>query len=689
MCAYQGNSFQVSVHNMGANELGAVSEFRFAVPQLDERSAEARSNLLNDSQQPPEKQEPGNPKIKKNPDGSIVQFNDKDQIEKITRTNGTVIECGYDQNGVRNRIIENKPSGRFIWTKDAGNDRWRSMQVVGAQRIKMSVAENGETAYENTLGGRITVRGDGSFRRVNLDNSFADVDAKGRADAVTLADGKRFQYKYDGDKVAALVETPPSGATIEWKQDENDSAVFRAGDRTRRHLQINEWIEHAFVELDRQQQVTEIRYLNGSLRQFTHENGRLKSVTDINTAGERETWTRIKDSDKWTNGTATDLRKDARVSVDGDYSYVEADGNRHIWRFEGTEDKRLATDVALGKSVEEARAKLLELAAVHLTDESDLTRFKGAIETFEARAKAQRLKEEQLATTYKELQKIFHPDEQPPFLSQTDRNDVAKQLMLHLARPRTIDQGFHNTCNVTSLQIVLAATKPEYVVNLVRQVANTGKYTTSQNVLVAPDAQSLQRDFESRIAKAYATSTGERTYASHLFQVAAVNSFYSAKQPHMVYRQQEPTAPDDTGERLIDTKNNTETSRQPELTNDMLAEISRQITGEDVAILSHTDLTDQRVMRFSTEQELREKVEARKIAGTLPAILMVHTRNDPFWKENGEGRAGGFGGWHVVTIWDIDHAGRILLDNQWGLGSDHEGLRRLPLSVVFGATRRP
>lgn len=671
---------------MGANKF--VSELQFASPILDEREAEARSRLSAEAQ---EKQQPSHdaePRVKENADGSIVQFNDKNQIEKLTRANGTVLELAYDAGGVCHRIVETRPNGQMIWNKDAGGDRWRSMQVIGAQRIGMQVTEDGQTSYKNTLGGEVKVHGDGSFHRQNINNSSSDVDPKGKVTSTTTAAGTTYRSTYDGDKLVAITETPKSGQPNQWQWDEKTDG-FLSGDRIRRNFKINEWSDLTFVESDKHHHITDIHYANGASRHFKWTGHHVVAVEETSASGDREIWTKITHSDNWTNGTTKEMRKDLQVTRDGEYSFVRADGNRHIARFEGNEDQRLARDVELGKGVEAARAHLLKLAEANITDGAELAHFRADIDIFEARAKAQRLQESQVVATYSELQKIFQPDQAAPFLPQSERNDLAKQVLHHVAYPRSIDQGFHNSCNVTTVQVVLAATKPESMANVVRQVAETGKYTTSQNVVVAPDAGSLKRDFEARMANVYSTTTGERTYASQLFQIAAVNSYYAANETQYIYKQVEPTAPDDTGERLIDTTTGNEFSRQPELTNDKLAEISKQITGADLPILEHTDLTDKRTIQFGSEQQLKEKIEQQQKAGKMPVILMVHTRHDPFWRENGEGRAGGFGGWHVVTIWDMDDKGRLLMDNQWGLGNDHEGLRRVPLSLMYGATRHP
>lgn len=669
-----------------------VPELQFASPVLDEREAEARSRLTADAQETPQQGLQPETRTKTNSDGSIVQFNNKNQIEKLTRANGTVLELSYDAGGVCNRVVETRASGRMTWSKDADSNRWRSMQVIGAQRIGMQVTEDGQTSYKNTLGGEVKIHGDGSFHRQNINNSSSDVDTKGKVTTTTTADGTIYKSTYDGDRLVAITETPKTGQPIQWQWNEKADG-FKAGERIRRNFQTNEWSDLTYVESDNHNHVTDIHYASGAWRHFGWHGHHVVEVAEISASGDREVWKKVKGKDNWSNGTTTEARKDIQVTRDGEYSFVKADGNRHIARFEGNEDQRLAKDIELGKGVEEARTNLLRLAESNITDRAELARFKADIETFEARAKAQRLKEDQVATTYRELQKLFNPNaeasETAPYLPQAERTELAKQVLHHVAYPRSIDQGFHQTCNVSTVQVVLAATKPEYMANVVRQVAETGKYKTSQNVVVAPDAGSLKPDFEARMANVYSTTTGERTYASQIFQITAVNSYYAANDPKNVYKQIEPTAPNDTGERLIDTTTGNEFSREPELTNDKLAEISKQITGEDLPILEHTDVVDSRTIRFSSEKEMREKFEQQQKAGRMPFILMVHTRHDPFWHDNGEGRAGGFGGWHVVTIWDMDAKGRLLMDNQWGRGSDHEGLRRVPLSLMYSATRRP
>jgi len=64
-------------------------------------------------------------------------------------------------------------------------------------------------------------------------------------------------------------------------------------------------------------------------------------------------------------------------------------------------------------------------------------------------------------------------------LSADERNQLAGSI-LHNASLRTgIDQGFHNTCNVTTLERRLNITNPAEAARIVSEVGLTGQFKSN------------------------------------------------------------------------------------------------------------------------------------------------------------------------------------------------------------------
>jgi hypothetical protein len=218
-----------------------------------------------------------------------------------------------------------------------------------------------------------------------------------------------------------------------------------------------------------------------------------------------------------------------------------------------------------------------------------------------------------------------------------------------------------------------------------------------------------------------------RSHASQIFQMTAVNSHY---QYHGVrdnlgneitpagtarYEQWQPVAgtTPDTGERVVDYSTGVPIVRaiDPAVATADLDDISYQISGqresgfalvhplpgvgdgvhdEDQTDEASTWIRDRGAVPIRSEQELRERLSSMKREGRLPAIIEIHTQNEPFWRDSYFGQAGGSGGHHNVTVTDYDEAtGRVSVDNQWGEESDHIGSGAMHVSDLFRAMRDP
>jgi hypothetical protein len=491
------------------------------------------------------------------------------------------------------------------------------------------------------------------------------------------------------DNSLTKVEEKKDGKTDVWEKDEKTgvwTAKSRPGE-TRTNLTIEDDGSYTWVGL-KDQVVNEIRYFDGTRRKFENTNGEFDKVVETGRNGTR-TWTRKAGTDNWSDGTFTEERKDVKVSSNGRYTFNRADNAKQIYNLDATEDIEQKKKVAPEK-VEKAGLKLWDLVQKSVPDAKVRNHFRLDMEAFYKRATASGLSDDQVAKALDHLSALVEPDDSKSTLKKAQRVELAKELIHHLAHPRAIDQGYHQTCNVATVQVVMTAREPEKFVDAVKQVALTGAYTTPGGTRIPFDANSLKPDWQAKFYKPWdpARNSSGRSFASQLFQVAAVNTYYTTQGQNRRYEQVAPENPEDTGERLVDTTNGSVVSKVPGLTCTHIAEISRQMTGKMIPVLETNQFLDANVTQIASSLDLQTKLEDLQKNGKLPAIIMVNMAQEPYYTETGKGRSGTTGGWHVVTIWNIDKHGQVLVDNQWGRRADREGLRRMNVSTLWQATQK-
>lgn len=372
------------------------------------------------------------------------------------------------------------------------------------------------------------------------------------------------------------------------------------------------------------------------------------------------------------------------------------------------------------KEVADERQKLKDLAEEKIADPEKRAKFEADMLRFEERAAKQvpPLSPEEITKTYKEMERLLSATGDAP-LKQDDRVKIAEQVMSQVANPRSIDQGQHETCNMTTAEILLYTKNPSDAVKLVTDVATTGEYTAKDGTKVTIDPRAADGE-----AKMNPPGDGDRSHASQIFQVTAVNLYYQ-KQPYtytdaagnsrtvpagQLEYQQVPSQPGAVppvvgGERLFDktttpptvvmknwTKGIPEDS--PDLADRAMVDVPNMITGNsDATMIEHNtavygDATG--VKTFKTEEEMKDFIKKAKEEHKLPIIMGVHSGQEPFLHDSGNGAAGGSGGWHVVTITDYDEAtGKVKIDNQWGSEADHQGDNGVHVHDLYRASRSP
>jgi LysM repeat protein len=359
--------------------------------------------------------------------------------------------------------------------------------------------------------------------------------------------------------------------------------------------------------------------------------------------------------------------------------------------------------------VQQERERLQEQAESRITNPQELAQFRAHMAEFEHRAHEQGLSQEEVAKYYHEVNRLLESRGDQP-VSQSERVVLAEQIMQQAAHPTSIDQGQHNTCNVTTVEARLYTRNPSEAARLVTDVATTGQFTAQDGTVVNVPPGSLGRDSE---AQGNPPGYGDRSHASQIFQVTAVNLHHattpfqytdSAGVVHNVpaggmrYEQVPNPVPPDTGERLYDTTTTPPTlvKNEPDLTDDGIVRVNNRLTGDTgtSVMIDHSEYVygnASGVDTVSSEQQLNDKIAQAARDGNLPIIIGVHTGNEPLLHDSGGGEAGGSGGGHVITVtgYEAGPPARVQIDNQWGERVDYQGNRSMSVHDLYLTMRPP
>lgn len=364
------------------------------------------------------------------------------------------------------------------------------------------------------------------------------------------------------------------------------------------------------------------------------------------------------------------------------------------------------------EQVRTQREHLTELAESKITNAQELSQFRANMAEFEERARRQNMPPEEVAKFYQETARLLeHQGDQ--HTTERQRVALAEQVMDQAANPTSIDQGQHNTCNVTTVEARLYTRNPSEAARMVADVATTGQFTARDGTTVTVPPGSIAPDGE---GAGNPPGYGDRSHASQIFQVTSVNLYYqthsyqytdAAGVVHNVppggmrYEQVDTTGnnPPDTGERLIDTTQpppNNVIQQQPDLPDNGIVDVNNRLTGDTGpgVMIDHSEYVAgdaKGVTTVKSEQELNDAIAKAAREGRLPIIIGVHTGNEPLLHDSGGGAAGGSGGGHVITVtgYEAGPPARINVDNQWGEGVDYQGNKTMSVHDLYLTMRPP
>lgn len=337
--------------------------------------------------------------------------------------------------------------------------------------------------------------------------------------------------------------------------------------------------------------------------------------------------------------------------------------------------------------------KLLSFAGELDADQRDS--LNSNITAFEKRARSSKLSAQQVESTFGQVRRIM--EIRSDNLTKKQLLNIAQQVMAMAADPLSIDQGVHDTCGAAVVQVRAFMRHPEKAAGLIADVISTGKVFTPKGLGVPIDLTPHDT------SKLDSPKPGQRSHASEIFQVAAVNMALNNRaevlEGSLSYKQNDRRPETiDTGERVIDRSvfPPRDSKFAGLFVSDVLS-MNKLVTGEDDPdlVLWHAkDKTGARFGRpFTSEADLQEALFEAKRDGRLPAVLYVYSGNEPLWQDAPNNADGGRGSWHFINVTDIQPGSppKVEFDSTWIRRADHVSPsgKALSLSDLYLATLSP
>lgn len=377
------------------------------------------------------------------------------------------------------------------------------------------------------------------------------------------------------------------------------------------------------------------------------------------------------------------------------------------------------------------QSRFTDMAKQTFSNNGQLDRFMNLEKTLIDKMHNQGFPQNDIALTLHQVNRLLSAGPEA-MLPEATRARLAEQILFNAAYPKTIDQGFNNTCNVTTIEARLYEKSPQNAAKLIVDVALTGKYITpSGKVVDIGRTGGIEADSESNkvLVNSFAPNyygdiklDGSRNLANQIFQNAAVNIYYANHSPIALnagdivqYLKRKPQAgdPSDTGERLVlySAKDGKLTvkglAQSPKIPTVGLVDVYNQIvpdhTGPGNVIPGSEnkfivvgdkaagaampgDLISEKIVYASNAPDFEKLLVSLKSENKLPIILWVDANKQESWF--GPSRQGS--GSHVILVQNIalktiNGIPTYMVDftNQWGSAFNFTGNKAVPASELF------
>ncbi|MDR3612039.1 MAG: hypothetical protein P4L53_00635 [Candidatus Obscuribacterales bacterium] len=282
----------------------------------------------------------------------------------------------------------------------------------------------------------------------------------------------------------------------------------------------------------------------------------------------------------------------------------------------------------------------------------------------------------QIAGVYDATTKLLNDPEKTSPLSQPERNRLADDILSNAAQQHEIDQGMHNTCNVTTLEQTLNRESPDKAAALVADVGLKGYYTSpTDGKRINIDPKSLHPDGETNFRGTEAKD-GNRNYASQVFDMATINDYWQHQNPKGMYTQTNARdGQGDTGERLMYANGqemrgpNGKPMREPGLDSAAMAQIGKDIGLKGDYIVSTKQFQQDNSNGEKGEQRVQSYDDFKNALMKNSTTIVALNAKDKLF--TGTDDKGGSQGGHVVTVSDFRKGengapDEVYMRNQWG-----------------------
>lgn len=323
----------------------------------------------------------------------------------------------------------------------------------------------------------------------------------------------------------------------------------------------------------------------------------------------------------------------------------------------------------------------LEKSAREALSPDQFRQFKENLNKFEKTAAENKLSSEEVAKTFKATRELL--DAPNTHFSRSERAQLAFQHMKQAADPSVIDQGQNNTCNATCVEKVMYAQQPSKVIEMTRDIAQTGKMKAADGTEIDFKPGQLRPDGE---ASRLNTKDGDRSYATQITNLALLNAYWQTQTkfegrdvPKGSIRYEKLG---DGAERLMDYSKNPpaplkdksgEVIDSPNITVGRMPEVMKAVTGtmpDDMILFRSTDFSSKGVRGVGSQESLEEKLSELNQGKEGKRFPIVATLFNVGELTGVRGEDGG----HVVTITGVERGpdGKMMvkIDNQYGKGQD-------------------
>lgn len=461
-------------------------------------------------------------------DGSALMYDEKGNLLRLQRPNGTGVEVTYE-NGQKSKVAEfNLNTQReTVWSYDANTKKWTSEDKTQADSTECPIGNDGNYKFKSVDGSRHTVKPDGAAELNKPDGSKVSVDADGLVRQVTAKNGSTRTFDYEGHDLVRVTDTTKAGTAVWDKKTDAKSrtnvCVSELGDVSYTDENLAKVIDRTDFsrsKFNAQGQLELVMNQDGSSRRFTYDeqSHNLKSVTDTRTNAkgqQTQTWDAQVTADgavslSLKNGEKTEVRRNVKIDEYGDYTYTGSDNKEHTAKTSGR--FRDSNSKFYSDAIADGHADYLEKLTGSM-NEQDLARMERMMNEFEKRqadlnelrsekfkadierkqmddSTRQRLTQEnderlaadldkRVADTYKQLGELVSaPNSPEQYYDQKQRVKLAENFMYHAADPTTMNQGNTGTCWIMSSHVAGGMVgHTDSMARLLKEVSLTGNYT--------------------------------------------------------------------------------------------------------------------------------------------------------------------------------------------------------------------